>query len=263
MPKKPLNRGKYYLKGKNPFALPDPRMAVQIKNSFSKKVMFPRRNSLRKKITFRFKKNAIFYRGIKFYIIFANAKYRKCGVSTIITDTNKMKIKLVLPALLLAVMAVNIQAQNDDSLQAAKNRKLKNFIGIGAGFTTGVGISYRFVPGKVGFQATVGPYYMDYGNDAFISCGLTLLKKIAESKYNNLYLYLGNHYIYRSYKDYNHNYYSSDETFTEEIWNTGVGLDFEFVSTKKVVMNIMLGYMQFNSFESLLPTIDAALYYKF
>jgi hypothetical protein len=49
----------------------------------------------------------------------------------------------------------------------------------------------------------------------------------------------------------------------KETINTGIGVGFEFNTTKKVTLNIMGGYAQYNSFEKLFFTGELALYYRF
>jgi len=150
----------------------------------------------------------------------------------------------------------------------------KNSFGIGAGFTTGLGLSYRYFPKKFGFQLNVAPYYQDYGKDAFVSAGLTLLCNLAENRNNCVYAYLGNHYLYYSLKKSNTNYvwdpitsqyiYKTTENVDKRTeLNTGIGFGFEFNTKKRVTLNIMAGYAQYNSFEKLFFTGELALYYRF
>jgi len=150
----------------------------------------------------------------------------------------------------------------------------KHSIGVGAGFTTACGISYRYFPKKYGFQLNVAPYYQDYGKDAFVSAGLTLLCNLSENRNNCIYAYLGNHYLYYSLKrdvseyvydpilqTYNYQYRDTVNKHTE--LNTGIGFGFEFNTKKRVTLNIMAGYAQYNSFEKLFFTGEIALYYRF
>ena len=168
-----------------------------------------------------------------------------------------MKAKLIIAAILILACTLTLSAQHkSDSLFKSK---YANNIGIGAGFTTGFGISYRYLPCRDGFQINFTPYLQDYGKEALISIGLTYLHKIVATRGINLYTYFANHYRYISL--YNNNYYSGNDEPIEK-WNTGIGIGFEFHSQKRVVWNIMGGYAQYNSFEKLLFTIETALYYR-
>lgn len=147
----------------------------------------------------------------------------------------------------------------------------KHSLGLGAGATTGLGFSYRFFPNKYGFQINIAPYYEDYGNNAFVSAGLTFLYNLAESRYTAVYAYLGNHYIYTSSKSDIYTWdpvagqhvVTNSETNRTEQFNTGIGFGFEFCTTKKITLNLMGGYAQYNSMEKLFFTGEAALYYRF
>ncbi|MFH0866429.1 MAG: hypothetical protein V1904_09540 [Bacteroidota bacterium] len=167
-----------------------------------------------------------------------------------------MKTKLFIAAILILAGTLTLSAQHkSDSLFKSK---YANNIGIGAGFTTGFGISYRYLPCRDGFQVNFTPYLQDYGKDALISIGLTYLHKIVATRATNLYLYFGNHY---RYINLNNNYSGNNEPI--EKWNTGIGIGFEFHTQKRVVWNIMGGYAQYDNFRMLLFTIETALYYRF
>lgn len=173
-----------------------------------------------------------------------------------------MKTKLLSVLLLLLISYVNLRGQDINNPNTTEKKSFKNAFGIGVGFTTGCGLSYRYIPRKMGFQVNFAPYFTDYGNNAIVSAGLTLLNKIIEANYCNLYLYLSNSYLYT--KNQNYYYGNSGPDFNEqEKWNTGFGLGFEFDTRKRVVLNIMGGWAQYNSFEKVLPTGELALYYRF
>ena len=142
----------------------------------------------------------------------------------------------------------------------------KHSFGLGAGFTTGVGFSYRFAPKKLGFQVNLGPTYTDYGDKVDVSAGLTLLDKFYQGKYCNLYFYVASSLYYHKSKDYIYDYHTGNSYYknieTQRI-NSGLGLDFEFNTQKRIVLNLMLGFMQYNNLEKLVPTVETALYYRF
>ncbi len=147
----------------------------------------------------------------------------------------------------------------------------KHSLGIGVGFTTGLGISYRYFPKKFGFQLNVAPYYQDYGNEAFVSAGATILCNLAENRITAVYAYLGNHYFYQSNKSNESRWdpvtqqyiYDNTKTIKKDFLNTGIGFGFEFNTSKRVTLNLMGGYAQYNSFEKLFFTGEMALYYRF
>jgi hypothetical protein len=140
----------------------------------------------------------------------------------------------------------------------------KHSFGIGAGFTTGVGLSYRFAPKKLGFQINLGPTYSDYGNNVDASVGLTLLNKFHRGKYCNLYFYVASSLYYHKGLDWvGDGWWGSYQKVETQKINSGIGLDFEFNTQKRIVLNVMVGYMQYNNFERLSPTVETALYYRF
>jgi hypothetical protein len=180
-----------------------------------------------------------------------------------------MKTKFFPLVLMVLFFIPTVYAQQSET---KKYEKLyKHSLGIGAGFTTGLGLSYRFFPKKIGFQLNVAPYYQDYGNEAFVSAGATILCNLAENRITAVYAYLGNHYFFRSNKVQESHYdittqqyvYGDYVTTKTDFLNTGIGIGFEFNTQKRVTLNIMAGYAQYNSFEQLFFTGELALYYRF
>lgn len=183
-----------------------------------------------------------------------------------------MKTKLTLLLISVIFITSSSFSQMTEEKPALEYQKIyKHSFGFGMGFTTGLGISYRYFPKKYGFQINLAPYYQDYGNDAFVSAGFTFLYNLSETRVTALYAYLGNHYFYQSqqYSDYKwdpitQNYiYTNPTTEKKDFLNTGIGFGFEFNTSKRVTLNIMGGYAQYNSFEQLFFTGELALYYRF
>ena len=181
-----------------------------------------------------------------------------------------MKTSIIAIIVSALFLISNANAQNTEKLSYQKI--YKHSLGFGAGATTGLGLSYRYFPKKYGFQLNVAPYYRDYGKEAFISAGVTILCNLAENKTNALYAYFGNHFYYSSIPngvDYVRDpltgqyVYSEPESVKTERINSGLGFGFEFNTTKKVTLNLMAGYAQYNSFEQLFFTGEIALYYRF
>lgn len=174
-------------------------------------------------------------------------------------------------ALVLALITFNAFSQ-EESIENVNFKKYKHSIGLGAGFSTGVGFSYRYFPKRFGAQITVGPFYSNHGENARISTGFTFLYNIVEGDYTCLYAYFGNHYLYYS-DTYNDGYFTYDinnnpiwnepKTYIEKYYNNGLGLGFEFNTRKKVTFNIMAGYGNYKTFEYSMLTGEIALYYRF
>ncbi len=145
--------------------------------------------------------------------------------------------------------------------QDAENNEVINFsneLGMHAGFTTGIGLSFRHWSGKYGFQLTTIPLKAD--NFQFISAGVTGLYSLTNKKYTRFYLYLGNHLMINS-RFYD---YYSNSTITKTRYNAGFGIGFEV--GRKVRFTVMAGYGAYNLTEApdyyLLPTVETGLYFK-
>ena len=189
-----------------------------------------------------------------------------------------MRNKMFFSVIILAFFTLSMNAQ--DIKPAPEKKICNNGIGIGAGFTTGFGLSYkRSLPAKLAFQINLTPFKNNDNNKELYSVGFTIMETINESSWNNLYVYLANHYFYNRgvsfhidpFYSYDSNKYEYDpitgnyvyKIKTKEKWNTGIGIGWEFNTQKKVVMNIMMGYAQYNHFEKLNFTGELALHYKF
>ena len=136
--------------------------------------------------------------------------------------------------------------------QNAENNTIvnkSNELGMHAGFTTGLGLSYRHWTDDLGVQITAIPIKSEYSQ--FISIGFTGLYSVSESDNHRFFLYLGNHFLV--YNDHN----------TEYKYHIGLGPGFE--TGRNVKFNIMVGYGAYNLLESnykLLPAIETGLYFK-
>lgn len=143
--------------------------------------------------------------------------------------------------------------------------KFKHSLGAGAGFTTGYGLSYRYLPNKFGAQVNFAPYH-DKETDRY-SVGLTFIYILIENKISSLYLYQGNHYYYNSELIYIYDPLSptsQDRVRESEGYvNNGLGFGIEFTIAKRIGLNLMVGYASYKNFEQLNLTGETALYYKF
>jgi hypothetical protein len=154
-----------------------------------------------------------------------------------------MKKLLCLAILLLLIFSLNAQEKPSDFETKA------NEFGIHAGFTTGLGLSYRHWFNNNGVQLTFLPVFAD--DLTFVSGGLTILHSFKENKYFRFYGYLGNHFIYNTEAEY------------EQQYNLGIGPGFSFGKT--VRFNLMVGYGLYDVFNRLnmLPTGEIGLYFCF
>jgi hypothetical protein len=143
-----------------------------------------------------------------------------------------------------------------------------NEVGIHAGGTTGVGLSYRHWFERNGFQLTFVPVKTD--DLTWISGGVTYLRSFYQGKYVRVFGYLGNHvYHYRdAYDEYFYDYITGEshsETRADEStqYNIGIGPGFSF--GKVVVFNLMVGYGFYDVTDrfNMFPTGELGLYYRF
>lgn len=183
-----------------------------------------------------------------------------------------MKKFLLLTVLLF--LCLFLSAQKDFTSE------YKNQIGGAAGFTTGYGISYRYWPERWGFQLTTTPYF-EYQR-AHASFGATVLLRLQEMSWVNLYLYLGNHLIFdRAYTfpllhdsngdlildEYGNPTYASNQAMVNNYrWLTGIGPGFEFLIGKRFSYNLMFGFRSdFATDEKfkIALTAETGLYFRF
>jgi hypothetical protein len=101
----------------------------------------------------------------------------------------------------------------------------KNEIGIGAGFITGYGISYRrWLSGKNGLMLNFAPFYDENNQEKFtsIDIGVTYIHKITQYNQCNFVLYSGVH-MYSSWDEYlSYSNTWTDKTY-EKNYTLGIG----------------------------------------
>jgi hypothetical protein len=143
--------------------------------------------------------------------------------------------------------------------------QLKYGIGAGAGFATGYGLSFRYVPKKFGAQVNFAPF-KNTDTERY-SFGVTFLYTIIENRITSLFIYQANHYYYNSQMVYVYNETKPDvalqELQTEQYVNNGVGFGIEIIMAKRIGLNLMTGYAFYKNFKQLNITGEAALHYKF
>ena len=121
-------------------------------------------------------------------------------------------------------------------------------VGLHAGFTTGLGLSYRYWPRRLGIQATFLPIF---GNDnQFISLGLSGLLMLKDDTNVNFFTYVGNHWIFRDDRD------------TQ--WNLGLGPGLKFIVSDELSIDVMAGYALYDVNDGLTSSVTAELgfYYR-
>ncbi|MES2837378.1 MAG: hypothetical protein V4667_07640 [Bacteroidota bacterium] len=172
-----------------------------------------------------------------------------------------MKNLVLLIAFVLVANIVTAQ----DTLTDKKDVQLKYGIGAGAGFATGYGLSFRYVPKKFGAQVNFAPF-KNKETERY-SFGVTFLYTVIENRLTNLFIYQANHYYYNSQMVYVYNETKPDVTLqelqTEQYVNNGVGFGIEIIMAKRIGLNLMAGYAFYKNFKQLNITGEAALYYKF
>jgi hypothetical protein len=154
--------------------------------------------------------------------------------------------------------------------QQADSVKHKHAIGIGAGFTTAYGLSYRYTPSRLGVQVNFAPFKNDYVTS--VSSGVTFLYTLIPGNVASLFLYQGNHYYYKRETIYfedatknistpgKSNFY---DTSTDSYINNGVGFGIELLFAKQVGFNLMAGYASYVNFTQINITGEVGLYFKF
>lgn len=148
---------------------------------------------------------------------------------------------------LLGIIVISLSVTAQESVPDFETKA--NEFGIHAGFSTGLGLSYRHWFDNNGIQLTFLPVFTD--DLTFVSGGFSVLHSFKESKYFRFYGYLGNHIIH-----------NTDAEF-ETQYNMGIGPGFSFGKT--VRFNLMVGYGLYDVFNRLnmLPTGEIGLYFCF
>lgn len=167
----------------------------------------------------------------------------------------------------LLISGVTLFSTNQSLAQdtTSINPKYKFGIGAGAGFTTGYGLSFRYIPNRFGAQVNFSPY-KDSQTSRY-SVGVTLIYMLIESRVTSFFLYQGNHYYYHSQMQivYDPNFPQNQETekVVDSYVNNGFGFGIELIFAKRIGLNLMAGYAFYNNFSQLNVTGETALYFKF
>lgn len=163
----------------------------------------------------------------------------------------------------MVLINTNVFSQKDTK-QKSDSIKYKYSIGAGAGFTTGSGLSFRYIPKKLGFQVNFAPIQTEYSD--IYSAGITAINYLLENEKTNLYLYWGNSYYYMKEKYFDYSTptpIKTDSVHVTEHFNTGVGVGIELILLKRISMNFMAGYALKENFKKFNFTGEGGIYYKF
>lgn len=178
-----------------------------------------------------------------------------------------MKSKILAISLLAFSVTSSFSQENITTVEPAF---YKHLLGIGAGFCTGYGLSYRFTPNdKLGFQLNFAPY-KSKTIDRY-STGISFTYNLIKNNNSRLYAYQANHLYYNSFVNTisiydpitNQPKESTTERVTEKYMNNGLGFGMEITFAKRIGLNIMTGYAFYNNFKEINVTGEMALYYKF
>jgi hypothetical protein len=142
--------------------------------------------------------------------------------------------------LFILIFYMPLKAQEPD----AKN--YKNYFGFSAGYTTGLGLTYAYWPGKFGAQISFLPISTD--NLDLISVAITPFYTLSKSKFIKSYLFMGNHLV-------------TNKTDTE--YNIGFGPGIELGTRVVYTLRGGIGLFDVTDTFSMLPTIEMGLYFKF
>lgn len=152
--------------------------------------------------------------------------------------------------------------------QSLTDEKMNHAIGIGAGFTTGLGLSYRYMPVKFGVQVNFAPFTNT--NVTMFSTGVTFLYNLIPGKVATLYLYQGNHFYYFREVQYfpdpgiiGNNTAATRHLQLDRYFNNGVGFGIEMLFAHRIGFNLMAGYAAYNNFTGINVTGETGLYFKF
>ena len=170
-------------------------------------------------------------------------------------------MKKLLVLLLGIFIMLNSFAQNNDTISFQK----KHEFGFHAGFTTGVGFSFRYWPNKFGLQFTMLPAKAQ--GETYLNLGLTGLYSFYDSRLIRFFGYLGNNYVIDNYPSTYYDYQTfktiNNGTAKTSKYNIGFGPGFGFGS--KVRFNVMAGYGFYDILGKfdIYPTVEVGLYFRY
>ena len=115
-----------------------------------------------------------------------------------------MKAKCLLVSLFIFVIFSNTFAQDTTKNNKSFKQLYKWGVGIGAGFTTGYGVSIKYQPRKDGIQLNFFPYIDNGTGQKLVCTGLEYNHDLWDGHYANVYLYFASSYTYYKHNEYNY-----------------------------------------------------------
>ncbi|HAA16431.1 MAG TPA: hypothetical protein DCE41_33895 [Cytophagales bacterium] len=167
--------------------------------------------------------------------------------------------------ILLFVMVSTVgvcQAQMAQELtEEPISKEAKHAVGLSAGITTGVGISYRYWPKKLGIQLTAAPIFTS--ESTFASGGATFLLKLKENDWSNFFGYWGNHFLFT--QDQNFDFYGNPYLYRTSDYYLGLGGGLEFLLDENLSFSFMAGFAGVNLLTTpgFSLTAEASFFYRF
>ena len=161
----------------------------------------------------------------------------------------------------------NANTPNQDTTKnkIAFKQTYKWAVGVGAGFTTGYGVSIKYQPRKDGIQLNFFPYIDNSTSQQLICAGLEYNHELWDGRYNNVYFYIASSYTY--YKNNEEAYNNSTGYYNyshiKRTINSGCGIGVETNTQKRFVVDVMTGFAQYDSFKQIALTGEIALHFKF
>jgi hypothetical protein len=160
----------------------------------------------------------------------------------------KRKISILLISLIIGQF---LFGQASDTVRYySKNTKNTQALGVNAGFTTGVGLTYKMWDKKNEYQIAFLPL-IDKDN-SYVSLGFTYLRGLKDFEYSRFLFYSGLHFT---------NFFQDNEKF---ITNFGTGFGAE-VHAYDIEAQIMIGYGIYAIPDNIMtrPTIELGFFYEF
>ena len=173
-----------------------------------------------------------------------------------------MRKYIIITVVTIVCFLTTINSYTQNLIDTTQNKSI-HYLGIGAGFTTGVGLMYKYMYNNVGAEVSFLPRKESYDDgyyDMSIHAGFTLLYTLQKSEYTNLFLYQGNYY---RYYESSTPYMTGAQKESKNYLNTGIGMGIGITALEHLHWNLMMGWASYNKFEKIHPTIETALFYKF
>ncbi len=174
-----------------------------------------------------------------------------------------MKKIIIIAIIFILFGSSNIFAQSDTTSTKYKPNSYKHSFGIGAGFSSGYGFSYRYFPNQFGVQVNFAPYLSS--NTTVMSIGSLGLISLDRTKNSDFYIYCGGHLF---------NIDSQNKSRTKVFYGIGPGIQLNL--SEHVSWDFMVGYggsqtvAYKSTYSSDFPndfrigyTIETALYFRF